>query len=86
MRLHTLGLGRDASKKIWLGSLDLLEAPETHSFLPATEEQIGAASGEVVMIQRPIVDLVISKPPIYTSGKRRREGGRHCSRVLAAGG
>ena len=63
MQLHTLRLGRDSSKKIWLGSLDWLEAPETQSFFSTTEEQIGAASGEGGIVQRPIADLVISNPP-----------------------
>ena len=67
MQLHTLRLGRDTSKKIWLGSLDWLEAPETQSFFSTTEEQIGAASGEGGIVQRPIADLVISNPP-FTRG------------------
>ena len=73
MQLHTLRLGRDASKKIWLGSLDWLEAPETQSFFSATEEQIGAASGEGGIVQRPSADLVISNPPFTRRGS---DGGR----------
>ena len=73
MQLHTLRLGRDASKKIWLGSLDWLEAPETQSFFSTTEEQIGAASGEGGIVQRPIADLVISNPPFTRRGS---DGGK----------
>ena len=73
MQLHTLRLGRDTSKKIWLGSLEWLEAPETQSFFSATEEQIGAASGEGGIVQRPIADLVISNPPFTRRGS---DGGK----------
>ena len=73
MQLHTLRLGRDTSKKIWLGSLDWLEAPETQSFFSTTEEQIGAASGEGGIVQRPIADLVISNPPFTRRGS---DGGK----------
>ncbi len=73
MQLHTLRLGRDPSKKIWLGSLDWLEAPETQSFFSTTEEQIGAASGEGGIVQRPIADLVISNPPFTRRGS---DGGK----------
>ena len=73
MQLHTLRLGRDSSKKIWLGSLDWLEAPETQSFFSTTEEQIGAASGEGGIVQRPIADLVISNPPFTRRGS---DGGK----------
>ena len=73
MQLHTLRLGLDLSKKIWLGSLDWLEAPETQSFFSTTEEQIGAASGEGGIIERPLADLVISNPP-YT--RRGADGGK----------
>ena len=73
MQLHTLRLGRDTSKKIWLGSLDRLEAPETQSFFSTTEEQIGAASGEGGIVQRPIADLVISNPPFTRRGS---DGGK----------
>ena len=73
MQLHTLRLGRDASKKIWLGSLDWLEAPETQSFFSTTEEQIGATSGEGGVVQRPTADLVISNPPFTRRGS---DGGK----------
>ena len=73
MQLHTLRLGRDTSKKIWLGSLEWLEAPETQSFFSTTEEQIGAASGEGGIVQRPIADLVISNPPFTRRGS---DGGK----------
>ncbi len=73
MQLHTLRLGRDTSKKIWLGSLDWLEAPETQSFFSTTEEQIGAASGTGGIVQRPIADLVISNPPFTRRGS---DGGK----------
>ena len=73
MQLHTLRLGRDTSKKIWLGSLDWLEAPETQSFFSTTEEQIGAASGAGGIVQRPIADLVISNPPFTRRGS---DGGK----------
>ncbi len=73
MQLHTLRLGRDTSQKIWLGSLDWLEAPETQSFFSTTEEQIGAASGEGGIVQRPIADLVISNPPFTRRGS---DGGK----------
>ncbi len=73
MQLHTLRLGRDQSKKIWLGSLDWLESPETQSFFSTTEEQIGAASGEGGIVQRPVADLVISNPPFTRRGS---DGGK----------
>ena len=73
MQLHTLRMGRDASKKIWLGSLDWLQAPETQSFFSTTEEQIGAASGEGGIVQRPVADLVISNPPFTRRGS---DGGK----------
>ena len=82
MQLHTLRLGRDSSKKIWLGSLDWLEAPETQSFFSTTEEQIGAASGAGGIVQRPITDLVISNPPFTRRGS---DGGKEeaLSRVFS---
>ena len=82
MQLHTLRLGRDSSKKIWLGSLDWLEAPETQSFFSATEEQIGAASGAGGIVQRPMTDLVISNPPFTRRGS---DGGKEeaLSRVFS---
>ena len=82
MQLHTLRLGRDSSEKIWLGSLDWLEAPETQSFFSATEEQIGAASGAGGIVQRPRTDLVISNPPFTRRGS---DGGKEeaISRVFS---
>ena len=82
MQLHTLRLGRDSSEKIWLGSLDWLEAPETQSFFSATEEQIGAASGAGGIVQRPRTDLVISNPPFTRRGS---DGGKEeaLSRVFS---
>ena len=82
MQLHTLRLGRDSSKKIWLGSLEWLEAPETQSFFSTTEEQIGAASGTGGIIQRPMTDLVISNPPFTRRGS---DGGKEeaLSRVFS---
>ena len=82
MQLHTLRLGMDSSKKIWLGSLDWLEAPETQSFFSTTEEQIGAASGTGGIIQRPMTDLVISNPPFTRRGS---DGGKEeaLSRVFS---
>ena len=52
MQLHTLRLGTEIqkdlqgnkSRRVWLGSLDWLEASEIQSFFSATEEQIGATS------------------------------------------
>ena len=73
MQLHTLRLGRDSSKKIWLGSLDWLEAPGTQSFFSATEEQIGATSGAGSLVQHPNADLVISNPPFTRRGS---DGGK----------
>ncbi len=82
MQLHTLRLGTDPSKKIWLGSLDWLEAPETQSFFSTTEEQIGAASGAGGIVQRPMPDLVISNPPFTRRGS---DGGKEeaLSRVFS---
>ena len=82
MQLHTLRLGRDSSKKIWLGSLDWLEASETQSFFSTTEEQIGAASGIGGIVQRPMADLVISNPPFTRRGS---DGGKEeaLSRVFS---
>ena len=82
MQLHTLRLGRDSSKKIWLGSLDWLQAPETQSFFSTTEEQIGAASGTGGIVQRPMTDLVISNPPFTRRGS---DGGKEeaISRVFS---
>ena len=72
MQLHTLRLGRDASGKIHLGSLDWLVAPEVQSFFSATQEQIGAVSGVGSLVRHPQADLVISNPP-YT--RRGSDGG-----------
>ena len=82
MQLHTLRLGRDSSEKIWLGSLDWLQAPETQSFFSTTEEQIGAASGTGGIVQRPMTDLVISNPPFTRRGS---DGGKEgaLSRVFS---
>ena len=82
MQLHTLRLGMDSSKKVWLGSLDWLEAPETQSFFSTTEEQIGAASGSGGIVQRPLTDLVISNPPFTRRGS---DGGKEeaLSRVFS---
>ena len=82
MQLHTLRLGRDSSRKIWLGSLDWLEAPETQSFFSTTEEQIRAASGAGGVVQRPKADLVISNPPFTRRGS---DGGKEeaLSRVFS---
>ena len=82
MQLHTLRLGMDSSKKVWLGSLDWLEAPETQSFFSTTEEQIGAASGTGGIVQRPMTDLVISNPPFTRRGS---DGGKEeaLSRVFS---
>ena len=82
MQLHTLRLGRDSSKKIWLGSLDWLETPETQSFFSTTEEQIGAASGTGGIVQHPMTDLVISNPPFTRRGS---DGGKEeaLSRVFS---
>ena len=82
MQLHTLRLGRDSSRKIWLGSLDWLEAPETQSFFSTTEEQIGAESGAGGIVQRPKADLVISNPPFTRRGS---DGGKEeaLSRVFS---
>ena len=82
MQLHTLRLGRDSSNKIWLGSLDWLEAPETQSFFSTTEEQIGAERGTGGIVQRPMADLVISNPPFTRRGS---DGGKEeaISRVFS---
>ena len=72
MQLHTLRLGMNPEGKVYLGSLDWLDAPEVQSFFSATEEQIGATTGEGSIVQRPQVDLVISNPP-YT--RRGSDGG-----------
>ena len=72
MQLHTLRLGMNPEGKVHLGSLDWLDTPEIQSFFSATEEQIGATTGEGSIVRRPQVDLVISNPP-YT--RRGSDGG-----------
>ena len=73
MQLHTLQLGMETPKKIWLGSLDWLAAPEIQSSFSATKEQIGAKSGAGTLVQRPQADLVISNPPFTRRGS---DGGK----------
>ncbi len=82
MQLHTLRLGMDTSKKVWLGSLDWLEAPEIQSFFSTTEEQVGARSGEGSIVSHPRADLVISNPPFTRRGS---DGGKEesISRVFS---
>ena len=90
MQLHTLRLGTDVqedfqgkeTRDVWLGSLDWLESPEIQSFFSATEEQIGAATGTGSVVQRPMVDLVISNPPFTRRGS---DGGKEeaISRVFS---
>lgn len=73
MQLHTLRLGVESGGGVQLGSLDWLKAPEIQSSFSATEEQIGAVSGEGSLVPIPRVDLVISNPP-YT--RRGSDGGK----------
>ena len=82
MQLHTLRLGMDSSKKVWLGSLDWLEAPEIQSFFSTTEEQVGARSGAGSIVSHPRADLVISNPPFTRRGS---DGGKEeaLSRVFS---
>ena len=82
MQLHTFRLGMDVDRKIWLGSLEWLEAPELQSFFSATEEQIGAVSNTGSIVQRPESDLVISNPPFTRRGS---DGGKEeaISRVFS---
>ena len=82
MQLHTLRLGMDSAKKIWLGSLDWLVAPEIQSFFSSTEEQIGAVSGTGSIVEHPRADLVISNPPFTRRGS---DGGKEeaISRVFS---
>ncbi len=68
MQLHTLRMGRDPDGKIWLGSLDWLDAPETQSFFSTTAEQIGAKSGTGSVVRHPAADVVISNPPYTRRG------------------
>ena len=72
MQLHTLRLGMEPSGDIHLGSLDWLASSEVQSFFSATQEQIGAKSGEGSIVRRPQADLVICNPP-YT--RRGSDGG-----------
>ena len=82
MLLHTFRLGMDADRKVWLGSLEWLEAPEIQSFFSSTEEQIGAMSNTGSIVQRPTADLVISNPPFTRRGS---DGGKEkaISRVFS---
>ena len=73
MQLHTLRLGLESGGNVQLGSLDWLKAPEIQSSFSATQEQIGAVSGEGGLVPLPNVDLVISNPP-YT--RRGSDGGK----------
>ena len=76
MQLHTLRLGTDTQKdfqgseagKVWLGSLDWLEAPAVQYVFSGTQEQIGATTGNGGVVQRPKADLVISNPPFTRRG------------------
>ena len=82
MLLHTFRLGMDVDRKVWLGSLEWLEAPEIQSFFSSTEEQIGAMSNTGSIVQRPAADLVISNPPFTRRGS---DGGKEeaISRVFS---
>ena len=82
MLLHTFRLGMDADRKVWLGSLEWLEAPEIQSFFSSTEEQIGAMSNTGSIVHRPAADLVISNPPFTRRGS---DGGKEeaISRVFS---
>ena len=81
MQLHTLRLGTgtqtnlqgEESRDVWLGSLDWLKATEVQSFFSATEEQVGATTGNGGVVQRPKADLVISNPPYVRRGS---DGGK----------
>ena len=64
MQLHTLRLGLDSSKKVWLGSLDWLKSGDTQSFFSTTEEQLGGMGAGGGLVKRPQADLVIRNPPI----------------------
>ncbi len=76
MELHTLHIGLDSENKVWLGSLDWLQAADTQSFFSATQEQItaiavdeeGEKSGTGGTVNRPRADLVISNPPYTRRG------------------
>ena len=73
MPLYALKYGMDASGEAHFGSLDWLKAPEAQSFFSATEEQVRAKNSESGIVQRPVVDLVISNPPYTRSGN---DGGK----------
>lgn len=73
MLLHTFRLGMDEDGKVWLGSLEWLEAPEIQSFFSSTEEQIGAMCNTGSIVQRPASDLVICNPPFTRRGS---DGGK----------
>ena len=70
MQLHTLRLGLDSSKKVWLGSLDWLKSGDTQSFFSTTEEQLGGMGAGGGLVKRPQADLVISNPPFTRRRKR----------------
>ena len=82
MLLHTFRLGMDEDGKVWLGSLEWLEAPEIQSFFSSTEEQIGAMCNTGSIVQRPASDLVICNPPFTRRGS---DGGKEeaISRVFS---
>ena len=82
MQLHTLRLGLDSSKKVWLGSLDWLKSGETQSFFSTTEEQLGGMGAGGGLVKRPQADLVISNPPYIRRGS---DGGKEkaISRVFS---
>ena len=82
MQLHTLRLGLDSSKKVWLGSLDWLKSGETQSFFSTTEEQLGGMGAGGGLVKRPQADLVISNPPFTRRGS---DGGKEdaISRVFS---
>ena len=75
MQLHTLRLGLDADGNVNLGSLDWLVANEVQAFFSASEEQIGAKTGEGAIVQRPRVDLVICNPPYTRRGADKGKKG-----------
>ena len=82
MQLHTLRLGLDSSKKVWLGSLDWLKSGETQSFFSTSEEQLGGMGAGGGLVKRPQADLVISNPPFTRRGS---DGGKEeaISRVFS---
>ena len=82
MQLHTLRLGVDSNKRVWLGSLDWLKADDIQSFFSTNEAQIGGQGSGGGLVKRPQADLVISNPP-YT--RRGSDGGKQeaISRVFS---